>query len=72
MRRLDALRAQLMMRIGAFIAQNHESAFKRGLARLLVSANRRRYREEALDFIEAEPSIDNFDWEDIDEGDEQR
>ena len=68
MRRLDAMRAELMMRIGAFTAENHDSAVKRGLARFLIWANRRRYREDALDFLEAESSIDNFDYSDIDDG----
>ncbi len=68
MKRLDALRAEMMMRVGGFIQQHHESAFKRGLARLLIWANRRRYSKDALDFLEAEPSIDNFDFDELDSG----
>ena len=67
MRRLAALRAEWMMRIGAFTTQHHDSAAKRGLARMLLWANRRRYSEEALDFLEAESSIDNFDYGDMDD-----
>lgn len=66
MKRLDVARAELNMRIGAFIAQNHDSALKRGLARFFIWANRRRYNADVLDFLEAEPSIDNFDYSDID------
>ncbi len=64
MRRLDVMRAELMMRIGAFIAQNHANPLKRGLARALIWANRRRYSKDALDFLEGEPSIDNFEYND--------
>lgn len=66
MKRLDVARAEFNMRIGAFVAQNHDSALRRGIARILIWANRRRYSEDALDFLEAEPSIDNFDYSDMD------
>lgn len=64
-------RAEFMMRVAGFVSQEHPSAVKRSIARLLRWVGRHRQRSGALDFLEDETSIDHMDFEALDdEGDE--
>lgn len=59
-------KAQCMMKVAGFIAQNHDNPFKQKLADLLAWANRNQHGKDTLDFLEDESSIDHLDFSDLD------
>ncbi|CAA0111004.1 Uncharacterised protein [Zhongshania aliphaticivorans] len=61
--RLDQVKARLMLRIAGFIGQQHESAWKRLLARWAQRLNLARYGRQPLSFLDEEESIDLMDYE---------
>ena len=64
---LKVIKAEAMMRIAGFIAQQHESAGKRLLVRLAVKLNLVRHGHDPLGFLHNERSIDLLDYESEDE-----
>ena len=56
--RIQALKAQVMMRVAGFIFKKHTNPFLIALAKFATWLNRKRFGNDALDFLEDEDSID--------------
>lgn len=64
--RLSAFKAQLMMKLAGFIFQKHAHPLLDSVARAAAWLNRKRYGNDALDFLDGEESIDIMNDSDYD------
>jgi len=56
--RIEALKAQVMMKVAGFIFKKHTNPFLSAMARAATWLNRKRFGNDALELLEAEESID--------------
>lgn len=59
--KINALKAEVMMKVAGFIFQKHDSSAMNVIAKAAGWLNKQRFGNNALDFLENEDSIDLLD-----------